>query len=113
MQEPPFGWTTYGRVVRVVDGDTVDVEIRRIVRVRLDDVYASEIRTKDLKEKARGFLHKKYLEDKILRKYVKLFIPTKGSIDIKQFLTLDRVVGRIFRRGEDINELMKKMVKEI
>ena len=36
MQEPPKGITTDCKVVRVIDGDTVDVEITRTGRGRLD-----------------------------------------------------------------------------
>ena len=49
-----------GRVMRVIDGDTMDVEIdlgfgiKRLERVRLAGIDTPEIRTKDADEKAAG-----------------------------------------------------------
>ena len=54
---------------RVVDGDTVDVDIDlgfgvwlRDERVRLTGIDAPEIRTRDLEEKAAGFASKEFVE---------------------------------------------------
>lgn len=41
---PPHGWSTQAQVVRVLDGDTLEVEITRRVRVRLLDCWAPETR---------------------------------------------------------------------
>ena len=57
------------RVVRVVDGDTLDVvidlgfDIHHKQRVRLVGVNTPESRTKDLEEKALGLLAKSYTDD--------------------------------------------------
>ena len=59
------------QVDRVVDGDTIDVtldlgfSILHKCRVRLYGIDTPESRTRDLEEKARGKLSKKYLQDKI------------------------------------------------
>ena len=57
-------------IVRVVDGDTVDVDIdlgfdtwRRGERIRLYGVDTPECRTLDAEEKAAGFLAKEFVED--------------------------------------------------
>ena len=57
-------------IVRVVDGDTVDVDIdlgfdtwRRGERIRLYGVDTPECRTRDAEEKAAGFLAKEFVED--------------------------------------------------
>ena len=63
MQQPPKGITTDVKLIKVVDGDTVDVEITRKVRVRLLDCYAPETRTRDAAEKVKGFESKKYLHN--------------------------------------------------
>lgn len=44
--EPPAppvpGWTTPATVIRVIDGDTVEIEVRRTLKVRLLDCWAPE-----------------------------------------------------------------------
>ena len=57
-------------IVRVVDGDTVDVDIdlgfdtwRRSERIRLYGVDTPECRTLDAEEKAAGLLAKEFVED--------------------------------------------------
>ena len=117
MQVPPKGITTDVKVVRVVDGDTVDVEITRKIRVRLLDCYAPETRTKDSAEKIKGFESKKYLHNMLTevfyndlaarkKKQVTLFIPADEQGEIKDNFTFKRVLGRLFINGEDVSELM-------
>jgi len=57
-------------IVRVVDGDTVDVDIdlgfdtwRRGERIRLYGIDTPECRTRDAEEKAAGQLAKEFVED--------------------------------------------------
>ena len=56
-------------VTRVIDGDTVDVEIdlgfdlKLNKRVRLHGINTPEIRTRDKKEKARGYAAKERLQE--------------------------------------------------
>ena len=62
-------WEYYADVLRVVDGDTVDVRIdlgfkvHFNVRVRLYGLNAPETRTRDKKEKIRGLAAKERLEE--------------------------------------------------
>ena len=51
MKQPPVGLTTKVRVTNVVDGDTIDVEIVKNIRIRLRDCWWPETRTRDLEEK--------------------------------------------------------------
>ena len=58
------------KISRVVDGDTVDVDIdlgfgtwRCSERIRLYGVDTPECRTRDAQEKAAGFLAKEFVED--------------------------------------------------
>ena len=58
------------KIVRVVDGDTVDVDIdlgfdtwRCGERIRLYGIDTPECRTRDAEEKAAGFLAKEFVED--------------------------------------------------
>ena len=122
MQEPPKGITTDCKVVRVIDGDTVDVEITRTVRVRLIDCWAPETRTLDPVEKTKGYESKKHLHNLLKQvfyndlaarkqKKVTLFIPADEQGELKDNFTFSRVLGRLFVRGEDVSELMVKAGK--
>ena len=57
------------RLLRVIDGDTVDVEldlgfdIKTKKRLRLAEINTPECRTKDLKEKEKGLAAKKRVKD--------------------------------------------------
>lgn len=68
-------------VVRVVDGDTVDLSIDlgfsmlHQTRVRLHGVNTPESRTRDLEEKARGIAATEYVEE-WLRQYDEVYIRT-------------------------------------
>ncbi len=122
MQEPPKGITTDCKVVRVVDGDTVDIEITRTLRIRLLDCWAPETRSSDPNEKAKGYDSKKYLHNLLNEKFyndlaarkskqVTLFIPADEKGEIKDNFTFSRVLGRLFVDGQDVSELMVKAGK--
>lgn len=117
MQEPPKGITTDCKVVRVIDGDTVDIEITRTLRIRLLDCWAPETRSKDPAEKAKGFESKKYLHNLLKEKFyndlaarkpkkVTLFIPADEKGEVKDNFSFSRVLGRLFVGGQDVSELM-------
>ena len=102
MNQPPIGITTKGSVVNVVDGDTLDVEITRTIRVRLKDCWCPETRTRDLEEKKKGLAAKAHLESLLSdSKDVVLFIPADSDGDIKDVFTLNRVLGYIFIDKDD------------
>ena len=120
MQEPPIGFTTKANVVKVIDGDTLDVEITRRIRVRLKDCWCPETRTRDLEEKERGLKAKRHLKDLLSldtgffswgsrNHEVVLFIPADKEGDIKDVFTFGRVIGNIFVDGEDLSD---KMVRD-
>jgi endonuclease YncB( thermonuclease family) len=107
MKQPPIGITTKGTVVNVVDGDTVDVEVTRTVRVRLRDCWCPETRTRNLEEKKKGLAAKDHLvgllEDS---NDVVLFIPADSDGDIKDVFTFNRVLGYIFIDSENASSRM-------
>jgi micrococcal nuclease len=92
-------------VLRVVDGDTVDLmidlgfNIHHKIRVRLYGVNTPETRTKDLAEKQIGLSAKKFTEDWISKhKWVYVnTIPDKND-------KYGRVLARIFS-SEDIDDV--------
>ena len=96
-------------VTRVVDGDTVDVDIDlgfgmvyKKQRVRLYGIDTPESRTKDLVEKKYGKAAKKFLQEKIERaEVVTLYSHDKGKFG--------RILGELFIDGSSdlsLNQLM-------
>ena len=107
MNQPPIGITTKGSVVNVVDGDTLDVEITRTIRVRLKDCWCPETRTRDLVEKKKGLAAKDHLKSLLSdSKDVVLFIPADSDGDIKDVFTLNRVLGYIFIDSQNVSSRM-------
>jgi len=94
-------------VLRVVDGDTVDVRIDlgfnvwHKCRVRLMGINGQESRTRDLEEKARGLAAKSFLVDTL---------ELSDDIELQSHGTgkYGRVLGTFFNNGVDINQLMVK-----
>ena len=94
VQAPPVGWSTDADLLRIVDGDTLDVSICLVVRVRLIDCWAPETRTLDLNEKRRGQAAKLYLQNLVDERRVRVHIP--GRRRLSDMLTMDRVLGRVW-----------------
>ena len=93
-------------VLRVVDGDTVDVRIDlgfnvwHKCRVRLMGINAPESRTRDLEEKKRGLAAKQWLIDKVDSKAVEMQCLGVGKYG--------RVLGELYINKVNINQLMVK-----
>lgn len=87
-------------MTRVIDGDTVDVEVTRTIRVRLLDCWAPESRTRNKAEKAAGLESKEALKRWIEGQPVTLHIPTHSG-DIAEALTMGRVLGHLWSKGGD------------
>lgn len=109
MKAPPTGYTTEATLVRVIDGDTAEIEIRKTVKVRLLDCWCSETRTKDMAEKRKGMAAKKAVANLYAESNGELIlhIPTHKG-DISELFTLGRTLGIIWADPEkdSINERM-------
>ena len=116
MVQPSVGLTTKVLVPNIVDGATVDVQIVKNIRVRLKDCWCPETRTRDLEEKEKGLAAKDHMESLLAQqelyfgdvryKEVVLHIPADEEGDIKDILTMNRVLGYIFVNGEDVSARM-------
>ncbi len=107
LEEPENGYTTEATVVRVVDGDTVEVEIRRRFIIRLTDdqrtpYWNVEEKTTELGKQAICFLNK------ILYwgKKVKVFIPTNNPENLMDFNSFSRIVGKIWVDSRRVTDIM-------
>jgi micrococcal nuclease len=95
------------KIHRIIDGDTVDVEIdlgfgiTLSQRVRLKDIDAAETRTKDLKEKAEGLMAKQWLEKELSK-------PGEWIIETTKDDKYGRILGTLYLVGDPvtINERM-------
>lgn len=106
---PPYGITFPAKVVRVVDGDTLEVEVTRVVRIRMLDCWAPETRTRDIEEKLRGFAAKTHLEEMAQNQQVKVFIPVKPGQKVGDSFSFGRALGQVWLNGETTS-LSEKMV---
>lgn len=98
VEPPALGMTLPGQVINIVDGDTLDVETRLVVRVRLRDCWSPESRTLDLEEKRRGLASKANLKLIAEGKNCRVNIPM--SRFLTGSLTLDRVLGSVWLDGD-------------
>lgn len=113
---PDPSWTTKGVVTRVIDGDTVEVETRRVMRVRFLDCWAPESKIDprvaaeitDLEkrksiqdqEKQKGLKSKAHLEELAAGKVVTVRIPMDAGGDIAKSITMGRVLGHVWVDGD-------------
>jgi endonuclease YncB( thermonuclease family) len=91
---PPLGVTTRARLVRVVDGDTVDLEVTYTIRVRLLDCWVPD-KNRPVNEQAE--------EDLTMYaggKPVILHIPTSKARSLADVLTLNRTLGYVWKVGD-------------
>ena len=94
---PEPGWTTKARVVYVLDGDTVEVEVVRKLRIRVLDCWAPETRTRDLDEKARGIVSKENLQRlQPAGSPVTVAIPSSVDGDVQDVLTMGRFLAHMW-----------------
>jgi len=105
---PVLGLTTRATVLRAIDGDTLEVELKHTVRVRLLDCWAPESKSDPrLPEsdrsaaKARGLAARQHLRDLCEGREVILHVPTDGSGDLSRIWTLGRVLGQVWVVGEN------------
>ena len=95
-------------VTRVVDGDTVDVDIDlgfgmtyKKQRVRMKGIDTPESRTRDLEEKKFGLASKEFLKGQLKDQEIELVSHDKGKFG--------RILGEIYSFDTNIND---KMVEE-
>jgi len=116
LQQPPEpSLTLDGKCVNLVDGDTADIELRMVVRVRLLDLWTPEKFAKhgNQSEKARGLAAKARGKELLEGKPVRVTIPL--GVDLKDSLTLNRVLGRVTvldGNGKPLFDYSETMVKE-
>ena len=87
------------KVKRVIDGDTVDVEIPLVVRVRLQDCWAPE------RQEPGGLESAQHLEEVLTRGETWLEVPINRGDVLQDLFSFGRVIGRLHCAGKDVSEL--------
>ncbi len=102
-QAPTPSWTTRGKVLRVIDGDTLEVEIRRTVRVRMLDCWAPESKqdprlpeARRAAEKTKGQAARQNLNSLANGREVIVSVPLSDDGDIARSMTMGRVLGNVW-----------------
>jgi endonuclease YncB( thermonuclease family) len=103
VNKPPLGITARCQIANVIDGDTLDVELRIPMRIRLLDCWAPESRTLNAEEKVKGLAAKEHLKELVRIGYGQVFIPTAAAHSIKDVMTLDRLLGKVWMDGQPID----------
>lgn len=83
----------------MIDGDTIECEVKATVVIRLLDVWAPESRTKDLVEKEKGLAAKRHLQLLTEGAEGVVFIPTEQAKSVTDLLTMGRVLGHFWIDG--------------
>lgn len=105
-----YGLCTPVTVTRIIDGDTIEVQICRRFHVRLCDISKQEenklifdCAEKNTKE---GLDAKKFLEETILHTEVDLFVPSHGNSKLTDISTFQRILGEIFISGKKLTDIL-------
>ena len=104
--EPPKPSITFrGQIVKVIDGDTIELEVVRRVRVRIQDCWAPETRTRDLDEKQRGLAAKAFLETLAFRQTAIVHVPMPSD-RFGDATSMGRVIGDVWIGDDSIADVM-------
>jgi len=93
---PPVAWTTHAYLTRVKDGDTVEIEVRRKLTIRLKDCWAPEKNT-DAGRRSLDHL------ERLVRPDDEIIVRIEGSDRdlLGDVLTFSRFVGDVWLPGAE------------
>lgn len=95
MTTPPIGLTSKAVVTNIVDGDTIDVEVRRTIRIRLLDCWAPEVRGPEKPKGLKAEAHLSTLLNACGRKVI-IHIPASVDGEIQDAITMGRLLGHVW-----------------
>lgn len=107
---PAAGYVTDCKVIDVYDGDTLTVEVTKVVRIRLLDCWAPEIRGGDEDSRRSGEAAKRYLQSITKGVAARLFVPA-GEQHIGQATSLSRILGQIWMADHPDRSIAQRMVE--
>jgi endonuclease YncB( thermonuclease family) len=84
-----------GKVTRVLDGDTIEVEVRRTVRVRILDLWCHEIRGGTERTKASGRSASRRMADLVMGCDVAIDIPIDETARFGESMSFGRILANV------------------
>lgn len=113
---PPVpSWTTQARCLRVIDGDTLEIEVRRVIRVRMLDCWAPESkldpRVSQADRETEKFAGQASKEN--LRRLAEgrdLIVQIPSGEDVAKSITMGRWLAHVWVEG-DGESLAEKQVR--
>lgn len=107
--QPAKGLCVDCTVLRAIDGDTIEVEVKTTLRVRLLDCWCPESRTLDPIEKAMGAKAKDAMQVAVAgNPKATLFVPASDAKSLLDVTTMGRVLGKVW--VEDFEEDLSAMM---
>ena len=105
--EPQCGLTTKAKITRIVDGDTLEIEVKRTFAVRLvhPNEDALEFNTPE-KNTTEGKLSKETLEELAEGKDAIIFIPANDGYKLMDIQSFNRILGEVWVDGKLLTQLM-------
>ena len=115
---PKPSWTTPARVLRIIDGDTLEVEVRRVLRVRMLDCWAPEYRrdprldeSRREAEKAKVQAAKEHLISLANGREVIVSVPMAADEDVSKMWSMGRVLGWVWLADQPEKSLSVQQVE--
>lgn len=95
------GLMTKCEIVRIIDGDTMEIQVSRKIHVRLLDAWAAENNTEEGKkvtEAARQII--------AAGKEYHLFIPSDDNGNLSHLFTFGRILGCLYIDGKLLSDML-------
>jgi endonuclease YncB( thermonuclease family) len=109
---PELGWISNGHLIRVIDGDTVEVAVTRKIRVRLRNCWAPELEPvdqrrqwalkKDIPENS-GMASQQHLSRLAEGYQVRVFVVGSPDDEFSDVTSMGRVVGDVYLLKDGTN----------
>ena len=103
MNEPRQGVATEAKVVRVIDADTLEVEVKRTIKVRL---LGCNVPDKDKEISAKAFKHVTQILDAYDNKVLLFVPPGRSSLRLGDIHSFERILGEIWINGNNLSETL-------
>ena len=107
-QIPTNAYTTTCKMVRAIDGDTIVVETKQIVHIRLLDCYAPEIHSRDPIQKTKGIASLNNLLS-IVKPGDDIIVSIPLTNNIGDSITLNRFLGHVWKKDEPVSINQKQV----